>query len=123
MIYVHVFAPVAVLARTGLFFLPDFIIGNVVHNTVFNTPSRTRYITVTGIVPHWIVALFPCAYVSTSRLFCNRFSWLRHCIPISSYQTTTLFACLLLRRPFFDVLTLFRARFNRTTLFAVLILC
>ena len=77
MIYVHVFAPVAVLARTGLFFLPDFIIGNVVHNTVFNTPSRTRYITVTGIVPHWIVALFPCAYVRNFETCSCLFSRLR----------------------------------------------
>jgi hypothetical protein len=42
MIYAHVFTPMAVLARTGLFFLPDFVIGNIMHHTVFNTPSRDQ---------------------------------------------------------------------------------
>lgn len=124
MIYAHVFTPVAVLARTGLFFLPDFVIGNIVHNTVFNTPSRDQIYHCYGNCTTLDCCTFPmCLRQELRNLFYNLFSQLLHCIPIPSYQTTTLFACLLLRRPSFDVLTLFRAGFKRTTLFAALISC
>lgn len=60
MIYVHVFAPVAVLVRTGLFFLPDFTIGNIVHNTVFNMPDRNPIYHFYGSLRHvGTVTLFP----------------------------------------------------------------
>lgn len=74
MYVVHVFAPMAVLARTDLFFLPDFIIGNIVNNTVFNMPDRNPIYHFYGSLRHvGTVTLFPMCllrYFETgSRLF------------------------------------------------------
>lgn len=60
MYVVHVFAPMAVLTRMSLFFLPDFIIGNIVHNTVFNMPDRNPIYHFYGSLRHvGTVTLFP----------------------------------------------------------------
>lgn len=123
MIYVHVFAPVAVLVRTGLFFLPDFTIGNIVHNTVFNTPSKDQIYHRYGNCTTLDCCTFPMCLFQCFETVLRLFSRSSYCIPISLYRVTTLFTRLLLRRPLFDVLTLFRACFNRTTLFAALITC
>ena len=56
----------ALLTRLLIFFLPDFMVGNIVHNTVFNMPDRNPIYHFYGMcVTLKLLRFFPCAYFGT----------------------------------------------------------
>ena len=100
----------ALLTRLLIFFLPDFIIGNIVHNTVFNMPDRNPIYHFYGSLRHvGTVTLFPmcllryfetvraylAGYVLSSFFIWPNYYFIRSHIP-PTYGTLTLFRAPLL---------------------------
>lgn len=68
----------AVLTRLLIFFLPNFMIGNTVHDTIFNTPNKNSIYHFYGSLRHvGIVTFFPRYLFRYFETVLCLFSWLR----------------------------------------------